>query len=437
MEAVRCRQLHFSDNSRLVYSPHTYGPSVYDQAYFEVSNFPSNMPAIWDDHFGFVAGLTGKPCITGEWGGPQTGSTNVWLNAFVSYLISKDLRDNIFWALNPNSGSDTPGVLYSWINPDENLLSLLSELQPSPTRFTMGSGNTVCFNAGSGSIVSSSSSSTTSSSASSSSSSSVSTSSSSSSSSSSVATTASSSTSTTSTSTSGGSQGCSVGVSQSLANSWSSDGVPNSQWNVVFTNNGAQNAQITFSLTGGTPSQIWSVVLISGQTYGLPSWDSNGLAPGATLQWGYVVSSANHLTINILTPSCSSGGSAVVSSSSSSGPSSSSSTSSSSSSSGSSGSCHFAIQQSVFNSWDTAGVPYTQFSANIVNTGSQALTSIVINPGSSASSITSTWSLTAESNNNYGFPGWITSLASGATTNFGYIIQGSSQANWQTVSTVC
>ena len=40
--------------SKLVYSPHTYGPSVYMQNYFKDRNFPHNMEQIWSSHFAFV-----------------------------------------------------------------------------------------------------------------------------------------------------------------------------------------------------------------------------------------------------------------------------------------------------------------------------------------------------------------------------------------------
>ena len=39
-------------NSRVVYSPHTYGPSVTDLPYFEDKAFPDNLPSIWDSLFG-------------------------------------------------------------------------------------------------------------------------------------------------------------------------------------------------------------------------------------------------------------------------------------------------------------------------------------------------------------------------------------------------
>ena len=44
------------DQSKLVYSPHVYGPSVYLQHYFTAPGFPNNMPAVWEQHFAFAQG---------------------------------------------------------------------------------------------------------------------------------------------------------------------------------------------------------------------------------------------------------------------------------------------------------------------------------------------------------------------------------------------
>jgi endoglucanase len=44
---------------RVIYSPHVFGPDYAEEAYFRASNFPMNMPQIWNEHFGFVAAKTG------------------------------------------------------------------------------------------------------------------------------------------------------------------------------------------------------------------------------------------------------------------------------------------------------------------------------------------------------------------------------------------
>jgi aryl-phospho-beta-D-glucosidase BglC (GH1 family) len=59
VQGVKTHPVQLRNPSKLVYSPHVYGPSVYGQPYFSVGNFPANMPAIWDTHFGFVPSTTG------------------------------------------------------------------------------------------------------------------------------------------------------------------------------------------------------------------------------------------------------------------------------------------------------------------------------------------------------------------------------------------
>jgi endoglucanase len=39
------------------------------QDYFKVKDFPKNMPAIWEAHWGFAQKQTGSAVVIGEWGG--------------------------------------------------------------------------------------------------------------------------------------------------------------------------------------------------------------------------------------------------------------------------------------------------------------------------------------------------------------------------------
>ena len=55
-----------NDQTKLVYSPHVYGPSVYEQSYFLHPSFPANMPSVWQSHFAFVQGETGIPIVLGK-----------------------------------------------------------------------------------------------------------------------------------------------------------------------------------------------------------------------------------------------------------------------------------------------------------------------------------------------------------------------------------
>ena len=72
------------DQTKLVYSPHVYGPSVYMQSYFKVRNFPRNMASVWQEHFAFAQQVTGAPIVIGEMGGSYEGLDREWQEWAVS-----------------------------------------------------------------------------------------------------------------------------------------------------------------------------------------------------------------------------------------------------------------------------------------------------------------------------------------------------------------
>lgn len=118
--------------SRLVFSPHTYGPGVSAQSYFTAPDFPANMPAIWHTHFGHLA--SNYPVIVGEFGGfydeAHPGEIP-WNEAFVAYLATLDRgrpASFFYWSLNPNSG-DTGGLYEDdWSTLVPRRLTLLAPL---------------------------------------------------------------------------------------------------------------------------------------------------------------------------------------------------------------------------------------------------------------------------------------------------------------------
>jgi len=128
---------------RLVYSPHVYGPDVAYQKYFEASDFPNNMPAIWQRHWAHVRERNMEAVVVGEWGGSLTGKNGQWTDKFVAYLQQIDAADTFFWCLNPDSG-DTGGLLDNdWMTPNTAKLTMLHNLQPAPTVIT-AQGSLLC-----------------------------------------------------------------------------------------------------------------------------------------------------------------------------------------------------------------------------------------------------------------------------------------------------
>lgn len=115
-------------HNRLVFSPHIYGPSVSNQPYFEAQEFPSNMAAIWDYHWGYL--LNTQYAVTiGEWGGKYVDKDKIWGDTFVDYLVNKNVKSFFYWSLNPNSG-DTGGLLEDdWRTVNPSKLALIKSLE--------------------------------------------------------------------------------------------------------------------------------------------------------------------------------------------------------------------------------------------------------------------------------------------------------------------
>ena len=114
--------------SRLVYSPHVYGPSVADMGYFHAADFPRNLAGVWQAHFGHLLDA-GHNVIIGEFGGhyddARARGDVAWHDALVTWMLERGARDFFYWALNPNSG-DTGGVLMDdWSTPNERKVALL------------------------------------------------------------------------------------------------------------------------------------------------------------------------------------------------------------------------------------------------------------------------------------------------------------------------
>jgi endoglucanase len=131
---------------RLVYSPHTYGPSVFVQKMFmdpaqanctglegdaagdancNIVINPTLLRQGWEEHFGYLK-QQGHAIVVGEFGGNMDWprgqasirdrdrwshiTTNVdqqWQEAFVDYMVEKDI-EGCYWSINPESG-DTAG----------------------------------------------------------------------------------------------------------------------------------------------------------------------------------------------------------------------------------------------------------------------------------------------------------------------------------------
>jgi aryl-phospho-beta-D-glucosidase BglC (GH1 family) len=115
---------------KLVFSPHSYGPDVYMEPEFNAPDYPANLAKNWEQLFGQFSPR--HAVVVGEWGGRYgvggTGQKDKqWQDAFVDYLISKNMRSSFYWCYTPNSG-DTGGILADDLTVREDKMSLLRRL---------------------------------------------------------------------------------------------------------------------------------------------------------------------------------------------------------------------------------------------------------------------------------------------------------------------
>lgn len=103
--------------SQLVYSPHDYGPLVYNQTWFEGDFTQETLLAdCWYDNWYFLQDEKVAPLLIGEWGGfldeehDTDGKNKLWMTYLRDFMIENHIN-HTFWCFNENSG-DTGGLVY-------------------------------------------------------------------------------------------------------------------------------------------------------------------------------------------------------------------------------------------------------------------------------------------------------------------------------------
>ncbi len=114
--------------SQLVYSPHDYGPFVYEQDWFHLEGTKPNwtsyefdreslLDEYWRDTWAYLVENNIAPLLMGEWGGfidkknDPSGANTQWLTILRDYMIDMHIH-HTFWCFNENS-SDTGGLMYN------------------------------------------------------------------------------------------------------------------------------------------------------------------------------------------------------------------------------------------------------------------------------------------------------------------------------------
>ncbi|MCR4730387.1 MAG: glycoside hydrolase family 5 protein, partial [Saccharofermentans sp.] len=97
-------------NKQIVYSPHDYGPRVYEQPWFKGGfTYESLYKDAWHDYWLYIAEEDIAPIFVGEWGGFMEGDNLKWMEYFRQLIAERHLH-HAFWCFNANSG-DTGGLV--------------------------------------------------------------------------------------------------------------------------------------------------------------------------------------------------------------------------------------------------------------------------------------------------------------------------------------
>ncbi|WP_062072364.1 cellulase family glycosylhydrolase [Demequina sediminicola] len=124
---------------KIMYSPHDYGPLVYEQPWFQGSFSAASLEKdVWDPTWLYLHDEEISPLLIGEWGGRMGDDDRQdrWLVALRDLIEDRELH-HTFWSLNPNSG-DTGGLLLDdWTTWDADKMDLL---EPVLWRDASGAG---------------------------------------------------------------------------------------------------------------------------------------------------------------------------------------------------------------------------------------------------------------------------------------------------------
>lgn len=123
-------KVNLNTPNKVVYSPHDYGPGVYNQPWFNDPTFPSNMNNVWNKHWATIHTSNSAPIWIGEFGGHKSDTTSkegIWQNYLVDFIKNNRIHF-AYWCLNPNSG-DTGGILYDdWTSLDQSKVNMLKRV---------------------------------------------------------------------------------------------------------------------------------------------------------------------------------------------------------------------------------------------------------------------------------------------------------------------
>ena len=150
LEGVAAVPVQLNVANRVVYSPHDYGPDIYQQSWFNSSTTTASLNAIWNKFWGYISINGTAPIWLGEFGTGNTstavqnstaGSEGQWFQTLVAYLGNYSETSWTYWALN---GEDSDGLLASNYDPSPANATKQSMLQTIQFPLGGGGGSTSC-----------------------------------------------------------------------------------------------------------------------------------------------------------------------------------------------------------------------------------------------------------------------------------------------------
>jgi endoglucanase len=144
LEGVANHPVVLSVSDRVVYSAHDYGPSLFQQSWFNGNTSYSTLSAVWNKFWGYINVDNTAPILAGEFGTDNNasdiesgtpGSQGQWFQSLVNYLQNNPSLNWTYWALN---GEDSYGLLDNQY--DLTPASALKQSDLASIQFPLGGG---------------------------------------------------------------------------------------------------------------------------------------------------------------------------------------------------------------------------------------------------------------------------------------------------------
>ena len=144
LEGVSGHPIDLNISNRLVYSPHDYGPKLYQQSWFNSGTSYSSLSSVWNKFWGYINANHTAPIMVGEFGTGNTasdiqsatpGSQGQWFESLVNFLQNNPSVSWTYWALN---GEDSYGLLDN--NYDSTPASPLKQSELASVQSALSSG---------------------------------------------------------------------------------------------------------------------------------------------------------------------------------------------------------------------------------------------------------------------------------------------------------